>query len=169
MKKAREEPTQPHLKQDLQRRDARPEDAATIIAWFPTRRDAVWWGGPKVSNPLTADWLVGQFALGSYWVWTGPDNEIQAMAGLQAKEGGVAWLNRFGIAPAIRGKGLAAQLMNELIDIARRRGDTEVSLGVYGSNHIARRVYEKLGFKPVSERIADEDPSGTSITMRLAL
>ena len=91
------------------------------------------------------------------------------MAGLQAKEGGVAWLNRFGIAPALRGKGLAAQLMSELIAIARRRGDTEVSLGVYGSNHVARRVYDKLGFQPVSERIADEDPSGTSITMRLLL
>jgi GNAT superfamily N-acetyltransferase len=153
----------------LQRRDARPQDAVTIITWFPTRRDAVWWGGPKVPDPLTADWLVGQFALGSYWVWTGQDEALQAMAGLQAKEGGVAWLNRFGIAPAMRGKGLAALLMKEIIDIARRRGDTEVSLGVYGSNHIARRVYDKLGFKPQSERVAQEDSSGTSITMRLFL
>jgi ribosomal protein S18 acetylase RimI-like enzyme len=152
----------------LRRRDARPEDAATIIGWFPTRRDAVWWGGPKVSDPLTADWLVGQFALGSYWVWADQNSAIQAMAGLQAKEG-IAWLNRFGIAPALRGQGLAVRLMKEIIGIAHLRGHAEISLGVYGSNHIARRVYDKLGFRPVSERIAEEDMSGISITMQLFL
>ena len=32
---------------------------------------------------------------------------------------------------------------------------------------IARRVYDRLGFKVVKQREAEEDPSGVSINMRL--
>jgi ribosomal protein S18 acetylase RimI-like enzyme len=80
---------------------------------------------------------------------------------------GTAYLNRFGIAPAMRGKGLSARLMAELIAIARTRGDTAMSLWVYGSNTIARRVYDRLGFRVVAQREAEEDASGVSINMRL--
>lgn len=151
---------------NLIRREARAEDAATLVGWFPTRRDAVWWGGPAVPDPLTAAWLAEQFMQGTYWVWTDGNGIPQAMAALTSLEGGVAWLSRFGIAPAMRGQGLAAQLMEELIGIARRRGDKQMALGVYRSNHIARRVYDRSGFLPVRERAAPEDDSGVSITMR---
>lgn len=151
---------------NLKRREATAEDAQVVIAWFSTRLETVWWGGPTVPNPLTVQWLVDQFALGRYWVWLDGQGVIQAVAGLRAMDGGMAWLNRFGIAPAMRGQGLAAELMGEIIDIARRRGDSRIGLGVYGSNRIARRVYDRLGFEPISERVADEDPSGISITMQ---
>jgi ribosomal protein S18 acetylase RimI-like enzyme len=151
------------------RRDATDADAAVIVGWFPTRRDAVWWGGPTVSDPLTAEWLVAQFPSGAFWVWTDRDHVIQAMAGLKAMPDGTAYLNRFGVAPAMRGKGLSARLMAELIAIARTRGDTAMSLWVYGSNHVARRVYDGLGFRIVTQRDAEEDASGVSINMRLAL
>jgi ribosomal protein S18 acetylase RimI-like enzyme len=149
------------------RRDASDEDAAVIVGWFPTRRHAVWWGGPTVCDPLTAEWLIAQFPAGAFWVWTDPDKVIQAMAGLKAMDDGTAYLNRFGIAPAMRGKGLSVRLMAELIAIARERGDTAMSLWVYGSNTVARRVYDRLGFKVVKQREAEEDASGVSINMRL--
>jgi GNAT superfamily N-acetyltransferase len=153
---------------DLTRRDATEADAAVIVGWFPTRRDAVWWGGPTVSDPLTAEWLVAQFAGGDFWVWIDPDEVIQAMAGLKAMSDGTAYLNRFAVAPAMRGKGLSAGLMAELIGIARERGDTAMSLWVYGSNRTARRVYDRLGFRIVTQRDAAEDASGVSLNMRLA-
>ena len=157
----------PDLTPGLARRAATDKDAAVIVGWFPSRRDAVWWGGPTVSDPLTAEWLVAQFASGPFWVWTDRDNVIQAMAGLKALPDGVAHLNRFGIAPAMRGKGLFARLMAELIEIARDRGDTAMSLWVYGSNQVARHVYDRLGFKIMKQRDAEEDSSGVSINMRL--
>ncbi|HEX4273209.1 MAG TPA: GNAT family N-acetyltransferase [Rhizomicrobium sp.] len=150
----------------LKRREATPEDASAIIGWFPTRLEQVWWGGPTVPDPLTAEWLVEQFGLGRYWVWCSGQGVLQAVAGLRAMDGGLAWLNRFSIAPATRGQGLAAELMDEIIEIARRRGDNRMGLGVYGSNQIARRVYDRLGFSAVGERVAAEDPSGVSITMQ---
>jgi ribosomal-protein-alanine N-acetyltransferase len=112
---------------------------------------------------------VTQFAAGAFWVWTDRDNVIQAVAGLKAMPAGTAHLNRFGIAPAMRGKGLSAGLMTELMEIARIRGDTSMSLWVYGSNTIARRVYDRLGFRIVTQRAAQEDASGVSINMRLEL
>ncbi len=150
----------------LKRREATPEDAPLIVGWFATRLEQVWWGGPTVPDPLTVDWLLGQFTLGRYWVWCDGADVIQAMAGLKAMDGGLAWLNRFGIAPVMRGRGLAVELMEEVIEIARRRGDNRMGLGVDGSNQIARRVYHRLEFLPVSERVAAEDPSGISITMQ---
>ena len=114
-----------------------------------------------------AQWLVAQFPAGDFWVWTDQDNVIQAMAGLKATPDGTAYLNRFAVAPAARGKGLSARLMAELVGIARARGDTAMSLWVYGSNTIARRVYDRLGFRIVAQREATEDASGVSINMRL--
>jgi ribosomal-protein-alanine N-acetyltransferase len=166
MEKASKKPAQPL---NLKRREATANDAPTIIGWFPTRLEAVWWGGRAVPDPLTADWLVDQFGQGRFWVWCDGEGAIHAVAGLRAMEGGLAWLNRFGIAPAMRGQGLAAELMDEVIEIARRRGDHRMGLGVYGSNHIARRVYDRLGFLPIGERAAAEDPSGVSITMQCEL
>ena len=157
----------PQLTLGLARREATDADAAVIVGWFPTRRDAVWWGGPSVCDPLTAEWLVAQFPSGAFWIWTDRDNVIQAMAGLKAMPDGTAYLNRFAVAPAMRGKGLSARLMAELIAIAGTRGDTAMSLWVYGSNTIARRVYDRLGFRVVAQRDAEEDASGVSINMRL--
>jgi GNAT superfamily N-acetyltransferase len=168
MEEAGEKSAQP-LSLGLKRREATAGDASTIIGWFPTRLEAVWWGGRAVPDPLTADWLVDQFGQGRYWVWCDGQGVIQAVAGLRAMDRGLAWLNRFGIAPAMRGRGLAAELMDEVIGIARRRGDSRMGLGVYGSNRIARRVYDRLGFLPVSERVAAEDPSGVSITLQMDL
>lgn len=165
MEEAGAEPTQP-LIPGLKRREATAGDALAIIAWFPTRLETVWWGGPTVPDPLTADWLVEQFTLGRYWVWHDGQGVIRAVAGLKAMDGGMAWLNRFAVTPAMRGRGLGMELMDEIIGIARRRGDSRMGLGVYGSNDIARRIYDRLGFLPVRERVAAEDPSGISITMQ---
>lgn len=154
--------------ESLTRREAKPEDAAVIVGWFPTRRDAVWWGGPTVPDPLRADWLVEQFAAGFFWVWTDDSDSVQAVAGLKTIEG-CAYLNRFGMAPAMRGQGLSNKLMTELIEIARRRGDAAMTLWVYGANNVARRVYDRWGFRQIGQRDAPEDKSGVSFKMRLEL
>ena len=163
MEAAREEPAV-----SLRRLEASPQDAATIVGWFPSRRDAVWWGGPTVPDPLMADWLAEQIAAGFFWVWTDQNNAVKAVAGLKPVDGS-AYLNRFGMAPVQRGRGLSAQLMAELIAIAQARGDTAMTLWVYGSNRAARRVYDRWGFQIVDQREAPEDASGVSLKMRLEL
>ena len=42
-------------------------------------------------------------------------------------------------------------------------------MGVYGSNRIAKHVYDSVGFQVFEERVAEEDPSGVNYEMRLDL
>lgn len=55
------------------------------------------------------------------------------------------WIGGFGIAPSHRGRGLAASLMREQLDVARESGVRRVQLEVLTQNWAARS-YERAGF-----------------------
>jgi ribosomal protein S18 acetylase RimI-like enzyme len=76
---------------------------------------------------------------------------------------------RFAIAPRFRGQGLGRSLIQDILKLAGSLGAKRVSLGVYGSNRVARRLYESMGFTIFGERIAPEDPSGVSFQMARAV
>lgn len=154
----------------FQRRAACSTDAESIVSWFPTRAEAILWGGPDVPEPLTATWLAQQFETGSYWVWVDQGGStIEGVFSLRFLEEGSARLGRFALSPSLRGQRLAKGLVEEIKTLARSLGAKQLSLGVYGSNRIARHIYDSIGFQVFGERIAKEDPSGVSYQMRLAL
>jgi ribosomal protein S18 acetylase RimI-like enzyme len=153
----------------LERRAACSTDAESIVLWFPTKAEAISWAGPEVPEPLTSTWLAQQFETHSYWVWVDHDVEIKGVFGLVFLEEGSARLVRFALSPTLRGQRLAKQLVGEIIALAQSLGVKQLSLNVYGSNRIARHVYDGSGFRVFGERIADEDPSGVSYEMRLDL
>jgi ribosomal protein S18 acetylase RimI-like enzyme len=66
------------------------------------------------------------------------------------------------ILPDFRQQGIGAILMKEIIQQARFDGYKSLSLSVNPDNHLAVRLYEKLGFQYY-------EMSGTSWTMRLPL
>jgi ribosomal protein S18 acetylase RimI-like enzyme len=51
---------------------------------------------------------------------------------------------------ALRGQGFGRAAFAELERVARARGLHSVTLHVFGHNHGARRLYESLGFEPIS-------------------
>jgi ribosomal protein S18 acetylase RimI-like enzyme len=153
----------------LERRQAYSADAANIVGWFSTAAEATSWGGPKVPQPLTAEWLAGEFEKGNYWVWIDQSDKIGGIFGLIFPGDGLAHLIRFAIAPELRGRRLAKGLMEEIKELARSLRAKQLSLWVYGSNHVARHVYDEMGFQLFGERVAAEDPSGVSHKMRLDL
>ncbi len=79
-------------------------------------------------------------------------------------------LRQFYILKPCHGVGAAAEMMQWVLDEARRRDADELYLSVFVDNHRARRFYERYGFEPVGRydfmvgTHADED-----IVMRLAL
>ena len=153
----------------LERRKARAADAVFIFPWFSSHLDAVMWAGPKVANPLTVEWLAAEFKSAVHWVWVDEDDTPQAMFKLIDKGEGRAHLTRFAVAPAMRGKGLARGLVQEIADEAYEAGADYLTLNVYDANSHARRIYDQLGFKVVEQNDSTGDPGGPSVHMRLDL
>ena len=83
---------------------------------------------------------------------------------LLADEDGIAVVSTIGsrtaeldflhVRPHARGKGLAAELMREAVDLVRERGLEMLELHVLASNTDARAVYERWGFEPVELVVA---------------
>jgi ribosomal protein S18 acetylase RimI-like enzyme len=74
------------------------------------------------------------------------------------------------VAPAFRGRGVAAALLEEAIGWARARGARTVGLGVNCANHAAVALYERAGFRVLGEAypMAGE-PGRMEYAMRLRL
>jgi len=122
-----------------------------------------------VPKPLTSRWLVEQFSEDRYWVWLTPSNTIAAVAGLKVLEAERVHLTRFGIAPVMRGRGLAGKLLADIANTARELGMRQVTLSVYLSNSVARHVYTRAGYKMFEELPGQNDPGGAYVRMRLTL
>jgi GNAT superfamily N-acetyltransferase len=55
------------------------------------------------------------------------------------------------VAPALRGSGVAGELVAHVVDWARARGAARVCLSVEGRNLRAARLYERCGFTELAE------------------
>ena len=66
--------------------------------------------------------------------------------------GGEVHVNKIAVDPALRRRGVARILMNEVLDLAGRISAEEVNLEVRPSNLPARKFYESLDFREVGRR-----------------
>lgn len=153
---------------EVQFREAREEDASSIVAWFATHTEAVLWGGPDVPASFDANWLAHELGdtLSIYRAAYTPYEPIVGVCGLRsfAQEQRMHIL-RVAVAPGYRSKGVGHKLVTDAISIALAHKALTISLNVYGSNVRALKVYEHLGFRASGKRNAPEDPSGASIYM----
>jgi ribosomal-protein-alanine N-acetyltransferase len=73
-------------------------------------------------------------------------------------------------APAVRGRGLASQILNEFVAIAKREKSESIFLEVREYNLSARAFYEKWAFEKSGRRINYySDPKEDAIVYRLSL
>ncbi len=60
------------------------------------------------------------------------------------------------VVPGWRGQGVGTELLTAVLERARQRGDRAVSLSVEDGNDVARRMYERVGFRAVG-RVGGSD------------
>lgn len=157
-----------HLPGEVQIREAKEGDAASIVEWFTTHTEAIRWGGPAVPANFDAKWLAHEIVATSdrYRTACVLDGTVVGVCGLRpfAQEQRLH-IQRLGVAPLYRGKGLGHLLIGDAIAAALKQDVPTISLNVYGSNVRARRLYEELGFRASKTRDAPEDASGVSVYM----
>lgn len=87
----------------------------------------------------------------AYYLLALEEHEIIGYAGtwLVADE---AHIMNVAIAPIHRNMGLGRKMMVELVRIVKEKGITAMTLEVRPSNTVARKLYEKMGFKSVGLR-----------------
>jgi len=100
--------------------------------------------------------------LGSAWfVATAAEQFAGVVAGRRDPKApaGQRHLNAMWLAPAARGGGLAAELVDVVVQWAREDGGTELTLGVFAANQRAIGCYRKCGFEPTGElHVLDREP-----------
>ena len=60
-------------------------------------------------------------------------------------------LRHLAVHPSAWGRGLAGAVVDVVVERARARGSTSLDLWVLDDNHRARRLYERLGWRPTGE------------------
>ncbi len=79
-------------------------------------------------------------------IWYAEDGAIVAAATL-AIRGPRGWVGGFGVAPPHRGRGIATELLDCVIGLARGRGIRSLELEVLCENGRAIRTYRRAGFE----------------------
>ena len=105
------------------------------------------------------------FAVGAGFIhWLGPRDPQIAELLPDCPE-----IFRLEVVQAYRSKGIGAALVRRLEALARARGLARIGLGVGMANHRARRLYERLGYRPAAapayvDRCTRPGPDGEPIT-----
>jgi ribosomal protein S18 acetylase RimI-like enzyme len=120
---------------------ANPDIARILQDWGKRKGDFSLIAVDKQDNPIGAVW---------YRFWT-RENHTYGFVDEEIPELGISVSKEF------RGKGVGRDLMTKIINHAEESGVKSISLSVAPEN-FALRLYEKIGFKKVSE-------SGTSWTL----
>jgi len=79
------------------------------------------------------------------------DGEVLFKAEIGAVSDQVCQVQGVWVAPQHRGRGLGAPGMSAVVSLARRDHTPVVSLYVNDFNSVARRVYDRVGFRPHGE------------------
>jgi ribosomal-protein-alanine N-acetyltransferase len=104
-----------------------------------------------------------------HYVVADDGGELVGWAGLAAWNG-EAFVQTIAVRRDRQHAGLGRELLTELLDEARRRGERHVLLEVRATDERAQRMYARAGFEPIGRRAAYYQPSGVdAIVMRAEL
>jgi RimJ/RimL family protein N-acetyltransferase len=137
---------------------------ATFRHYF-NGRNVRWMNDPVVVQHLRFRPRVTLWSAGKYFLKNRRENMLLAIhhngehvgnCGFFTIEGGTAELRICIGETSVWGKGVGAEAVRQMIEVARERRFKTVWLQVGQSNQRARRLYEKLGFKKTGVEMAGD-------------
>jgi ribosomal protein S18 acetylase RimI-like enzyme len=64
-----------------------------------------------------------------------------------------AVLDQIAVEPTFQNKGVGSELIKKAVELTRKSGCTEIELGVWKFNDVAKRVFQKNGFSTYLEKM----------------
>jgi ribosomal protein S18 acetylase RimI-like enzyme len=156
----------------LQLRQATRLDARAIANWFATRQEAVNWGGSQTPFPVDADWLAEEFFNNTSRTYYVLADEIDRPCGtynLWRPDEERLHIGRFAVDPSLRRMGVGRRMIEEAAHIARSHGATTLIVRVYEHNLVARRMYERVGFKRSVALFSEHGRAGNIVTLEMTV
>lgn len=129
--------------------ESKKEHFDVMASWVSSHEQLYQWAGPNSTYPITADSLMNDFNLPNILSYSLVNESAELLAFGQSYERlSCCHLGRLIVSPEHRGKGVVADLIEQLSLIACRVFDRQrCSLFVLKNNLAAISAYEKIGFK----------------------
>lgn len=101
------------------------------------------------------------------WYVVGIDDDRLVAYGGLAVGGDEAYVQTIGVARAVQGRGLGAQLLEAMVEVAADRGAQRLGLEVRADNDVAQRLYARHDFEAVGRRRGYYQPSGADAVIMI--
>lgn len=101
---------------------------------------------PKHPSFCNADWVLADLTRGECYFLAEDASGPIACVAFEPAGAGLAYLNRLSVLPVQRCKGVGAQLVQHVLQLARIAHVQRISIGVIGEHHTLQRWYSQLGF-----------------------
>ena len=152
-------------------RTVQAQDIARICSFARTEEEQFFFF-PAATWPLTEEQLQASVDKRSDSTVIELDGVVVGFANFYKwEQAGTCTIGNVIVDPAIRGKGIGARLIEQMIDIARTRHQaSEVTLSCFNSNVAGLLLYPKLGFVPyaIEERQDKQGRRLALVHLRLA-
>ena len=148
-------------------RESQASDLSNVAAWIESASACRLWCGTRVLYPIDLSSLPEalQYSVSDSWTATS-GGVVVAFGQLVPKAKGRLHLARLITAPDRRGTGLGRLMTSHLLEVARARNPSAVSLNVFPENVSALNLYKSLGFAAATR--PHEERESSSVYMEYA-
>lgn len=102
---------------------------------------------PKHPSFCKEDWVLRDFERGEEYFIYQKEGVSTGCVAFENPRPGVAYLNRLSILPEHQREGIGEALVHHIIEYAKKRDISRISIGIIAEHTVLKKWYEKLGFE----------------------
>ena len=106
----------------------------------------------KHPSNCTPEWIRDEFARGVQYYIATEDGVAVGCVALEAARPGLWYLERLGVLPDRRHKGIGRRLVDHALSLAQEGGAQRISIGIIAEDIPLKRWYTEMGFEQLEEK-----------------